>query len=146
MITAWCKKEGLMSEEEKWYKINWYRGKVLEGNGRKVIWDFEFKARKTNIHRRPDAVLENTEKKEILMVDMACPMECNVLQKTNEKLRNYSQLAYEMREKRPGYKVIIVPLVIRCLGAGVKLFKKYAKQLIKTKSYLNEQHRKWLKR
>ena len=95
--------------------------------------DVEFKARKTNIHRRPDTVLENTEKKEILVVDMACPIECNVSQKTNGKLRNYSQLAYKMREKRPRYKVIIVPLVIGCLGAGVKFFLKYAKQLIQDK-------------
>ena len=78
MITAWCKKEGLMSEEEKWYKINWYRGKVLEGNGRKVIWDFEFKARKNNIHRRPDAILENAKKKKFFdcRYEMPNGMQC----------------------------------------------------------------------
>ena len=102
----------------------------MEGNGKKVVWDFEFNARKSNIHRRPDAILEDTEKKEILIVDMACPMECNVLQKTTEKLRNYGQLAYEIRERRPGYRVSIVPLVIGCLGAGVSSFKKYARKII----------------
>ena len=61
---------------------------------------------------------------------MACPMECNVLQKTNEKLQNYGQLAYEFFEKRPGYNVSIVPLVIGCLGAGVSSFTKYARKII----------------
>ena len=50
---------------------------------------------------------------------MACPMESNIVAKTNEKLRNYCQLAFELREKRPDFKVYIVPLVIGCLGGGV---------------------------
>ena len=136
IITEWCKKEGLMDEQEKWYKVEWYRGKVVEGKGKKVLWDFEFVARKKNIHRRPDVIIEDEVKKEIFIIDMACPMECNILQKVNEKLRNYSQLSFEIREKRPRYKVVIVPLVIGCLGGGVKTFMKYAKQLISDEKLL----------
>ena len=46
IVTEWCKKEALMGGQEKWYKIEWYRGKVIEGKGKKVLWDFEFVARK----------------------------------------------------------------------------------------------------
>ena len=67
---------------------------------------------------------------------MAWPTECNIIQKVNEKLRNYSQLSFEIREKRPRYKVVIVPLVIGCLGGGVKTFMKYAKQLISDEKLL----------
>ena len=141
IITEWCKKEGLMSEQQKWYKVEWCRGKVVEGNGKKVLWDFEFKARKRNIHRRPDVIIEDNEKKEIFIIDMACPMESNVEAKTNEKFRNYGQLAFEIREKRPNFKVVIVPLVIGCLGGGVKAFLNFARKLIP-----NEKLLKWVTR
>ena len=136
IITEWCKREGLMPDQQKWYQVEWHRGKVVEGNGKKVLWDFEFKARKKNIHRRPDVVIEDNEKKEIFIIDMACPMESNVEKKTNEKLRNYSQLAFEIREKRPNFKVVIVPLVIGCLGAGVKSFLSYSQKLIRDEKIL----------
>ena len=139
IITEWCKKEGLMSNEEKWYKVEWYRGKVIEGNGKKVLWDFEFRARKRNIHRRPDVIIEDKNKKEVYIIDMACPMECNILAKTTEKLRNYCQLSFELREKRRDFKVYIVPLVIGCLGGGVESFSKYAKLLISDEHLL-----KWI--
>ena len=32
----------------------------------------------------------------------------------------YRQLAFEMREKRPGYTVTIVPVIIEALGGGMK--------------------------
>ena len=55
-----------MDEQEKWYKVEWYRGKVVEGKGKKVLWDFEFAARKKNIHRRPDVIIEDEVKKKSL--------------------------------------------------------------------------------
>lgn len=37
-----------------------------------------------------------------------------------EKLTKYRQLAFEMRERRPGYKILIIPIVIGALGGGMK--------------------------
>ena len=44
----WCKVNGLIDENERWYNFNWKTGQVIEGKGKKVLWDFEFAARKTN--------------------------------------------------------------------------------------------------
>ena len=70
------------------------------------------------------------EKKCIWILDMACPMERNIIKKTTEKLSNYRQLAFDVREKRHGYRVTVVPLIIGCCGGGVQNFSQYAKKLI----------------
>ena len=51
---------------------------------------------------------------------MACPNENIVGAKHAEKLQKYQQLAFKIRERRPGYNVMIIPIVIDCLGGGIK--------------------------
>ena len=36
------------------------------------------------------------------------------------KKTNYRQLAFVLRERRPGFKVRVIPLVISALGGGIK--------------------------
>ena len=76
--------------------------------------------RKTTSARRPDVMIENDEEKKLWIVDRACPNEKNIGEKHREKLSKYQQLAFEMREKRPEYRVEMVPIVIGCLGGGMK--------------------------
>ena len=54
---------------------------------------------------------------------MACPNESNKEKKREEKVKKYQQLCYEIRERRDGYKVKIIPVVIGCLGGGMKRLK-----------------------
>ena len=51
---------------------------------------------------------------------MACPKENNTEKKRLEKRINYRQFAFKIRERRPGFKVKVVPLVISAFGGGVK--------------------------
>ena len=83
-----------------------------------MIWDFQFKLIKTEKARRPDLILEDKEERQIFIVDMAIPMEMNVEKKRRSKLRKYQQLAYEIRMRRPGFKIYIIPLIIGCCGRG----------------------------
>ena len=116
MAVEWARDNGLVVEDAKWYEMSWSKGTVLEKEGKKLIWDFEFKARKKTSARRPDLVLEDNKEKKIIIIDMSCPMEENVEEKRQDKLTKYRQIAFEMRERRRGYNVRIVPLVIGCLG------------------------------
>ena len=126
----WCKVNGLIDENESWYNFNWKTGQVIEGKGKKVLWDFEFAARKTNSARRPDLILEENDEKRIWIVDMACPMERNIEKKKLEKLTKYQQLAFELREKRPNYIIKIVPLILGCCGGGINQLKMNIQKLI----------------
>ena len=51
---------------------------------------------------------------------MACPQQHNLETKRAEKLTKYRQLAFEMRERRPGYMVTVIPIVIGAFGSGIK--------------------------
>ena len=65
---------------------------------------------------------------------MACPQENNIEAKVKEKLDKYQQLAFETRENRVGYKVEVIPLVIGCLGGGIRKLWKNVQKVIETET------------
>lgn len=130
LLVNWAKEKGLLSASEIWYKVKWDQGAVLENSEVKLCWDFEYKMRKETTARRPDATLEYKDKKLIQLVDMACPAEANIEKKISEKIQKYQQLAYEVRERRPGYKVEIVPVVLGCMGGGVTRMRDCVRKII----------------
>ena len=87
--------------------------------------------RTTNTVRQPDLTLENKPKKMICLVDMACSYESNIYERRIKKLRKYQQLAFELHERREQYRVTVVPLVIGCLGGGIKQLTEDIKVLLK---------------
>ena len=103
-----------------WYKERWERGTDLENGKAKLVWDFEFHLRKTTTAKRPDLILEEKGKKRIWICGMACPQQRNFETKRAEKLTKHRQLAFEMRERRPGYMVTVIPAVIGALDGGIK--------------------------
>ena len=133
----WCKYNGIIEKDIKWYKMEWKTGQVIEKNGIKVLWDFQFSSRKKNQSRRPDLIIEDNNQKLIYIVDMACPMERNIEKKATEKLTNYQQLAYEFRERRPGYKVVIIPLILGCCGGGAKILKRNIAKVLEDEKLIN---------
>ena len=113
MAVAWAKEQNLLDQNVKWYQEKWNRGHVLENSQAKLIRDFAFNLRKTAASRRPDLMLEEKQTKTIWICDMACPQENNTEKKRLEKRTNYRQLAFEIRKRKPGFKVRVMPLVIR---------------------------------
>ena len=131
-MTEWCKWVGLLEKDVKWYMLSWKKGTVLENKRAKMIWDFEFRTRKTTRARRPDVVLEDKELMRLYILDMACPMEENIEEKRKEKLTKHQQIAFEMRERRKLYEVKIVPIVIGILGGGGTKVKETLKNIFGT--------------
>ena len=50
----------------------------------KIYWDWEHKMRTSCTARRPDLTLKDSEKREIILLDMACPNESNKIVKRDE--------------------------------------------------------------
>ena len=61
--------------------------------------------------------------RKILICDMACPQQQNIDMKRMEKLTKYRQIAFETRERRPGYVIKVVPVIIGALVGGMKMLK-----------------------
>ena len=85
--------------------------------------------RTENTHRRPDLTLEDTTNKAILLIDMACPFESNKDTKLMNKITRYRQLCFELRERREGFTVNVIPTIIRCLEGGIKELKESLKRI-----------------
>ena len=120
LAVEWAKEYDLIGTDTVWYKERWERGTVLENRKAKLVWDFEFHLRKTRTARRPDLILEEKGEKRIWICDMACPQQHKLETKRAEKLTKYRQLVFEMRERRPGYMVTVIPVGIGALGGGIK--------------------------
>ena len=79
--------------------------------------------RRKCITLRPYLTLEDTSKKTILLIDMACPKEYNKVAKRDEKIGKYHRLCFELRERQEGYNVKVFPTITQCLGGGKKELK-----------------------
>ena len=112
--------KGMLGKNKKWYKERWNKGTVIESDECKLCWDFEYHLRKTTSGRRPDVTIEYKNKNNIFLIGMACPNENNVEWKHAEKLQKYKQLAFEISDRKTGYNEMIIPIVIDCLGAGMR--------------------------
>jgi hypothetical protein len=48
IAVAWAKQEGLTKKDAVWYKMKRPKWTVLERNGAKLFWDFEYYMQKLN--------------------------------------------------------------------------------------------------
>ena len=69
---------------------------------------------------------------------MACTQKNNIGAKRAEKMTKYRQIAFKTRERRPGYKVYIVPVVVGALGGGIKVLRFDLKKIFENNELLEE--------
>ena len=76
--------------------------------------------RKETTAQRTGVTIEYKDGKSIQIIDIACLSDQNINEKVKEKLQKYQQLAYEIRERRPGHHVDIIPDFIGCMERSGK--------------------------
>ena len=69
---------------------------------------------------RPNLTLEDTWKKTLLLIDMACPNQNNKIAKWDEKIGKHNRLCFELQERREGYTVKVISVITGSLGGGMK--------------------------
>ena len=58
----------------------------------------------------------------------------------------YQQLAFEVRERRQGYRVEILPIVIGCLGGGMKQVQEQVKKIMQNENTMKKTCNEMLKK
>ena len=104
--------------QELWSKVceRWYKHEVesvIENDILKILWDVCNQVDRQIEHQRPDIVV-NTKK--CFVIDVACPIDNNLILKRNEKLDNYSELWLEIA-RMWDKDTLIVPIIIAALGS-----------------------------
>ena len=67
---------------------------------------------------------------------MAWPQQNNIGAKKAEKTTKYRQIAFETRERRPGYKVHIVPVAVGALVGVIKTLRFELKKIFENNELL----------
>ena len=88
----------------------------MENDIVKILWDVFIQVDIQIEHRRPDTVVMEKNTKKCLIIDVACPVNNNLILKRNEKLDNYSELQLEIA-RMWGKETSIVPIIIGALGS-----------------------------
>ena len=90
---ALCKKYG-GKVYERWYehKVE----SVIENDIVKFLWDVCIQVDRQIEYRRLDIVVMEKNTNKCLVIDVACPVDNNLILKRNEKLDNYSELRLEI--------------------------------------------------
>ena len=90
---ALCKKYGVKVCER------WYKNKiesVIRNDIVKILWDVFIQVDRQIKHRTPDIVVLEKNTNKCLIIDVACPVNNNLILKRKEELSNYSELQLEI--------------------------------------------------
>ena len=98
---------------ERWYEHE--AEFFIENDIVKILWDVWIQVDRQIEHRRPDIVVMEKNTKKCLIIDVACPVDNNLILKRNEKLDNYSELWREIT-RMWDKETLIVPIIIGALG------------------------------
>ena len=69
---------------------------------------------------------------------MVYPQQNNIGTKRTETLTKYGQLVFETRERRPGYEIYVVPIVVGALGGCIKVLKVSLKKIFNNNKLLEK--------
>ena len=90
---ALCKKYGV-EVRERWYVHE--VESVIENDIVKILWDVYIQMDRQIEHQRPDIVVIERNTNKCLIIDIACPVDNNLVLKRNKKLDNYSEIRLEI--------------------------------------------------
>ena len=82
----------------------------------RMLIDMAIPTLRTVEHRRPDLVVYLQERKEVLLLKVACAWDPLIQDREKQKRGKYSELAADLAKQKPGYHISIIPVVFGDLG------------------------------
>ena len=81
-----------------------------------ILWDVCIQVDRQIEHWKPDIVVMEKNPNKCLIIDVACPVNNNLILKRNKKLDNYSDLQLEIA-KMWEKETLIAPIIMGALGS-----------------------------
>ena len=120
-----CRKHGFQCAS-KWYEH--VPEGVLESAECKILWDFTIQTDHVIQARRPDIVVIDKKAGTCQVIDVAVPIDRRVVEKEQEKIDKYQDLAREIRRLWK-VKTKVIPVVIGALGTVPKRLSGYLREI-----------------
>lgn len=102
---------------------------IIENDSYKLYWDITIHTDKTIAHNRPDITFQDKQQNITYIIDIAVPLDTNIISKYDEKLEKYKPLALEIERVWKQKRVHIVPFIISVTGITPYSFIEHLKQL-----------------
>ena len=107
-------KHEVINEIPPWYHYN--PPDVIESESVKVLWNFTIQTDHEIAHNRPDITLVDKRSMTAYLIDIAVPNDIYIAERRLDKIRNYTNLANEIKTLWQLRKVDIIPIVIGATG------------------------------
>jgi len=120
----------------KWYQYD--PEPLLENADVKILWNFPVQTDRRVAHNKPDIIVINKRKREVNIIDVAVPLDCNIARKRNEKVTKYVDLSIEIKQLWDMVKVNTIPIVIGAMGSIHERFEKLINEKMDLKVNMNE--------
>jgi hypothetical protein len=91
---------------------------------RTVLWNQGIQTDREVLANRPDIIIKNKKDKTCLMIDVAIPLDKNIIQKEAEKKLKYKNLSIEI-QRMWNVKCFVIPVIIGATGIVSKSLQKY---------------------
>jgi Reverse transcriptase (RNA-dependent DNA polymerase) len=124
---ALARRSGFVEREVPYFRAR--PETVLENDRYKLLWDMPITTDRAVEANRPDMVWVDRVAKKGFIIDMAAPLDKNIVATMAEKRRKYHPLAIEIRDAWRLKAVEVVPLVISVNGLVPKELAQAAKTL-----------------
>jgi hypothetical protein len=108
------KKYNIETNDPKWYEYD--PEPHLENEDVKILWNFPVQTDRTVHHNKPDILIIEKKERKAFIIDIAVPNDANIMRKRLEKIRNYNDLAFEIKELWNLTEVKIIPIRIGATG------------------------------
>ena len=101
--------------------------RLLKNDRVEILLDFSIQTEMKTDHNKPDLILLEKREKICYIADIACPFDTRIEKKEKNKIKNYTDLKYEILKmwKDEVTKIYIFQVVIGVLGLILKNITRY---------------------
>ena len=118
LLKAFARKlEVVVPDSIKWGVDGWHGMAALEGaRATKIAVDLAVPTDRQLSDRRPDLILYLKGEQKIVVLEGAVAWELLLAERERQKADKYRELAADLVTQHPGWRVVVVPIVVGCLG------------------------------
>ena len=93
-----------------------------------ILWNHQVQTDRTIPINKPDIIIRDNEKRTCILIDVAIPVDRNVIKKEDEKILKYKDLTTDI-QRIWNIKTRLIPVIIGETGTISKLFRKYVSDI-----------------
>jgi hypothetical protein len=123
-----CKEIGVQLDKKHWYEH--VPKSVVTNKGGKVtiLWNQQMQTDRTIPNNKPDIIIRDNGKGTCILIDVAIPVDRNVIKKEAEKILKYKDLTTEI-QCMWNVKARVIAVIIGATGTVSKSFRKYVSDI-----------------